>query len=263
MQVSAIHVYPIKSLAGLSLSSSQVEITGFQYDRQWMLVDKQGKFLSQRTHPEMALIQVNLEKDQLLLSHKFYTNAFFRLPFIMDSGKKKQVSIWEDQLEASLPGPEVDEWFSDLLHMDCQLVKMGTSEKRWIKEKYQVHREHVSFADSMPYLIIGQSSLDDLNSRLDTPVPMERFRPNMVFSGGPAFAEDAWDRFTIGQVKFKSTKPCARCVLTTIDQNSGKKGKEPLYTLSQYRKSGEKIFFGQNLIALNRGTLAVGDNILL
>lgn len=263
IQVTAINIYPIKSLAGISLPGSQVDITGLQYDRQWMLVDKQGKFLSQRTFPEMALIQVRLEPDHLLLSHKLHKGSTFRLPFAMDSGKTKKVSIWEDQLEASLPGLEADEWFSELLKRDCQLVKMQTSVKRWIKQKYQVYGEHVSFADSMPFLIIGQSSLDDLNSRLDKPVPMDRFRPNIVFSGGPAFVEDGWDRLDIGQVKFKITKPCARCVMTTVDQSSAKKGIEPLYTLAQYRKNGNKILFGQNLIALNTGTIAKGDTIIL
>ncbi|NHE57791.1 MOSC domain-containing protein [Cyclobacterium plantarum] len=263
MQVTSINIYPIKSLPAISLTESLVEICGLQYDRQWMLVDRQGKFLSQRTHPEMSLFQVKLKKDHLLLSHKLHKNTMFRLPFSVNSGKKKKVTIWEDQIEASLAGQNADEWFSDLLHIDCQLVKMGMNEKRWVKEKYQVNREHVSFADSMPFLIIGQSSLDDLNSRLDKPVPMNRFRPNIVFSGGPAFAEDGWDRFEIGGVTFKNTKPCARCIMTTIDQDSGKKGKEPLYTLSQYRKSGKKILFGQNLIALNSGKIAIGDSIYL
>lgn len=263
MQVTSINIYPIKSLPAISLTESQVGISGLQYDRQWMLVDKEGKFLSQRTHPEMALFQIKMEKDRFQLGHMHHKDAIFHLPFSMHATNKKKISIWEDQLQACLVGLDADEWFSDLLHIDCQLVKMDHGEKRWIKEKYQVNREHVSFADSMPFLIIGQSSLDDLNNRLDTPVPMDRFRPNIVFSGGLAFAEDGWDQFKIGQVAFKTTKPCARCIMTTIDQFSGKKGKEPLFTLSQYRKSGKKILFGQNLIALNRGQIGTGDTINL
>ncbi|SHN18342.1 hypothetical protein SAMN04488057_109153 [Cyclobacterium lianum] len=260
-KVTSINIFPIKSLAGISIPRSRVEISGFQYDRQWMLVDSEGKFLSQRTLPEMALFQVKLEADHLLLSHREYENTRLRLPVAMDSGERRKVRIWEDQVEASFIGKEADEWFSDLLHRKCHLVKMPANEKRWIPEKYQFRREHVGFADSMPFLIIGQSSLDDLNGRLETPVPMDRFRPNIVFSGADAFAEDTWDRFSIGPVNFKVTKPCARCIMTTVDQNTGRKGKEPLHTLARYRRKENKIFFGQNLIALNEGDLAIGDLI--
>src|SRR5690606_28095292 len=130
--------------------------------------------------------------------------------------------------------------------------------ERPVDKKYAVNQETVSFADAMPYLIIGQRSLDDLNDKLQEPLPMNRFRPNLVFSGGEAFAEDSWERVRIGECTFKVTKPCARCVLTTVDQETGNTGKEPLKTLATYRSVDKKVLFGQNMIALTTGTVKIG-----
>lgn len=264
MKISELHIYPIKSLAGISLSESQLGKSGLKYDRQWMLVDRNGKFLSQRSLPQMALFQVALQGDQLQITHiGEHSGNGIQIPVSADSGELRKVSIWEDEVNALAVDPLADEWFSDMLHLPCSLVKMSAQHKRWIKKKYQVNGEHVGFADSMPFLLISQSSLDDLNERLITPVPMSRFRPNIVFVGGPAYIEDTWNQFTVGSVPFKITKPCARCVMTTVDQKSGEKGKEPLATLAQYRKQGKKILFGQNGIVLEESRVAVGDVLQL
>ncbi|SEJ39339.1 hypothetical protein SAMN05192553_103649 [Cyclobacterium xiamenense] len=260
--LSGLYIYPIKSLGGISLSGSKVHQSGLQHDRQWMLVDAQGTFMSQRSLPHMALLQVSLSEDGLYLTHKLQKGSGLHIPFSADTGRLLEVRIWDDSVDALEVDPAADEWFSDMLHTSCKLVKMSSSHKRWLKKKYQVNQEHVGFADSMPFLIIGQSSLDDLNKRLDTPVPMDRFRPNMVFTGGPAYVEDGWDRFFLGSVPFKITKPCARCVMTTVDQQRGTKNREPLYTLSRYRKLGKKVLFGQNGIALDEGYITCGDAIL-
>ena len=111
--------------------------------------------------------------------------------------------------------------------------------------------------------MIGQSSLDDLNSRLEFPVPMNRFRPNLVFTGGQPYEEDSWKLLTIGNNKFAGVKPCSRCVLTTVDQNTGEKGKEPLATLAKYRQHENKIYFGQNLLSIDHHTIHEGDEIKL
>ncbi|WP_162417709.1 MOSC domain-containing protein [Cyclobacterium roseum] len=262
MRISELHIYPIKSLGGISLSESQLGKAGLQYDRQWMLVDRNGKFLSQRSLPQMALFQVALKGDQLQITHKGeHSGNGIQIPVSADSGELRRVSIWEDEVNALAVAPLADEWFSDMLRSPCSLVKMSPQHKRWLKKKYQINREHVGFADSMPILLIGQSSLEDLNQRLQTPVPMSRFRPNIVFTGGPAYMEDTWDRFTIGSASFKITKPCARCVMITVDQESGEKGKEPLLTLAQYRKQGKKVMFGQNALVLQECQVRVGDSL--
>lgn len=261
MKISELYVYPIKSLRGIALTESHAETPGLKYDRQWMLVDRNGKFLSQRSLPQMALFQVALENDTLHVVHDKHSDKGIQVPLSADVGKLTQVSIWEDEFPALAVDPVADEWFSDLLRFPCRLVKMSPHHKRWIKKKYQINREHVGFADSMPFLLIGQSSLDDLNNRLETPVPMSRFRPNIVFSGGSPFIEDTWNHFSIATAPFKITKPCARCIITTVDQKSGEKGKEPLSTLARYRKQGKKVLFGQNGIVLRECRISVGDRL--
>jgi uncharacterized protein YcbX len=261
MKISQINIYPIKSLGGIDLSEAKVEVSGFQYDRNWMLVDQKGNFLSQRKHPEMALLQVEILEKTLLVYHKSKPWERIEIPSTAKSGINLKTTIWDDSLNALHVDKEVDKWFSAQLKINCSLVKLDIDNKRFIDKTYQINNEYVSFADSMPFLIIGQASLDNLNSRLDEPLPMGRFRTNLVFSGAPPFAEDDWSHIQIGQVKFKVTKPCARCVMTTIDQETGTKGKEPLKTLSEFRKVDGKVLFGQNLIALNEGIISVGNTI--
>jgi hypothetical protein len=261
MKLSQINIFPIKSLGGIELREGKVQVSGFQYDRNWMLVDLKGNFLSQRKHPEMAMLQVEIQDNMLLVYHKSKPRDRIEIPFSAKSGINMETTIWDDSLIALHIGEEVDRWFSAQLKINCRLVKLDPDHKRFIDKTYQVNDEFVSFADSMPFLIIGQASLDDLNNRLAEPLPMARFRPNLVFSGAAPFAEDNWSHIQIGQVTFKITKPCARCVMTTINQETGTKSKEPLKTLSQFRKVDGKILFGQNLIALNEGIISVGDTI--
>ena len=159
--------------------------------------------------------------------------------------------------------PEADNyysrWFSDNLRQECHLVFMDNESKRSIDNKYAVQNEQVSFADGFPYLIIGTGSLKDLNQRLATPVPMDRFRPNVVISTDAPFIEDDLEIFHLGEARFKRVKPCSRCIITTTDQLTGKRSKEPLKTLSEYRKFDQKVLFGQNLICLQEGLVKTGD----
>jgi hypothetical protein len=171
------------------------------------------------------------------------------------------VVIWEDRLEAHLVDEEISQWFSDVLGIDSRLVFMSETARRELKPKYAVNNETVSFADGMPYLLISQASLNDLNVRLDNPVPMDRFRPNIVISGGVPFQEDDWDTVEIGDARFKITKPCARCVVTTINQQNGQKSKEPLTTLSTFRNVNGKVNFGQNMLLLDGNNVCVGDTV--
>lgn len=257
IKLSGIYIYPIKSAAGISLKTAQVENRGFQYDRRWMLVDDTGKFLSQRQLPRMALISVLLEEDKLVV--KAPNRETLSIPLHLDRGDCICVQVWQDVCEAIPLGEEVSQWFSEFLEISCQLVYMPESSFRPVDSSYAIDNEPVSFADGFPFLLISEASLQDLNERLDEPVLMNRFRPNLVVSGCKPFAEDGWRLIRIGLIAFHVVKPCARCAITTVDQAQGIQGKEPLLTLAQYRHKNGKILFGQNLIQAKLGTLQVGD----
>jgi uncharacterized protein YcbX len=259
--VQNLYLYPIKSLGGISVQEAEVEERGFKYDRRWMLVDQSGEFLTQRQHPQLALLQVALGESELAVFSKVDPSRKISFDLEMNSGKEMQVSVWGDMVTALQVAPEVSAWFSDFLGMNVDLVRMPESSHRKMDPRYAVQEESVSFADGMPYVMIGQASLDELNGRLADPVGMDRFRPNLVFSGGEAYAEDQFKQLQIGEVEFQVVKPCARCVMITVDQEKGTKGKEPLATLATYRSQGSKVYFGQNAVALAQGIVRVGAPI--
>ncbi|MFD2033671.1 MOSC domain-containing protein [Belliella marina] len=261
MYLSDIYIYPIKSLGGIRLPEAILEEKGLQYDRRWMLTDASGKFMSQRSTPKLSLLQVSLSESGLEVRHKQDETIHISIPFEPKSTEKKTVTIWDDGVEAQLVDEEISNWFSTQLEIPCDLVIMPESTQRKLDEKYAVNGESVSFADGMPYLLIGQGSLDDLNEKLEDPVPMDRFRPNLVFSGGKGFSEDSWVQIQIGSAQFKIVKPCARCIMTTIDQETGNKGKEPLKTLAGYRTIGKKVMFGQNMVLLKGYKIRIGDEL--
>ncbi len=263
MEVSALYTYPIKSLGGITLQKAAVEARGLAYDRRWMLVDQQGKFLTQRQHPTMALLQVTLDEreETLTVYHKQQPQQTISIPLKIAQTTTRTVEVWGDYCEAQGWGKLYDEWFSDMLQFDCQLVYMPTSTKRAVETAYAKQEEITSFSDGYPFLLIGQASLDALNQRLPEAIPMNRFRPNIVFTGGEAHIEDTWQYFKINEITFQAAKPCARCVVTTIDQATATQYKEPLKTLATYRKVGNKILFGQNLLHQGSGYIHVGDKI--
>lgn len=265
MLLSEINVYPIKSLGGVFLESSTVENRGLQFDRRWMLVDENNKFLTQREFPKMATVSVEIFKDRLGVS---LDGKSLEIPFKTGAEETKVVKVWSSRCRAEIYGDNINEWFRDVLQTDCRLALMPEQTTRKVSYFYAIRQDDaVSFADGYPVLLIGEESLNDLNSRLGAPVPMNRFRPNLVVSGADAFAEDGWKQIKIGDAIFHVVKPCGRCVMTTIDQTSGEKqGTEPLKTLAKYRvpkrSVKKKILFGQNLIAENVGAVInVGDKI--
>lgn len=262
MFLSEINVYPVKSLGGISLQSSQVKERGLQFDRRLMLVDEERKFLTQREYPKMATINLKIAEDGLIASNSGNEILF---PFEADSQEKATVKVWNSRVKAEFYGDEINEWFSNLLNIKCRLVSMPEDTKRKVNPFYAVRKfkDTVSFADGYPFLLIGENSLADLNKKLETPVPMNRFRPNLVVKDSGAFAEDNWKKIKIGNTIFDVVKPCARCVITTIEQSTGEKnGNEPLKTLAKYRTKNGKVLFGQNLIAENTGEiLKSGDKI--
>jgi hypothetical protein len=265
--LSEIFIYPIKSLGGISLREAVVEQRGLLFDRRMMLVDENGIFITQRNYREMALLKTEIINDELVVYHLINKHSI-KIPIKETNYSKRnktRVVIWDDECTAVAVSEEADKFFSDMLNINCRLVYMPDEEKRIVDpNKKYVEDEHiVSFADGYPFLIIGQSSLDDLNRRLETPLPMNRFRTNFVFTGGEPFEEDNWKDFLIGDIKFKAVKPCARCVITTTDQQTAVRNDEPLKTLSTFRKVGNKVLFGMNLIAYGTGKVKIGDDINL
>ena len=261
-----IYLYPIKSLGGVRVDQATVEPQGLQYDRRWLLVDENNRFLTQRVFPGMALLQVHLQPDGLFVTHKKQLSETLFIPFDSQQYQPEYltVTIWDDTVPAVEVSPDVSAWFSLILEINCRLVYMPPTVQRPVDPDYAINQEIVSFADAYPMLVIGQASLNDLNSRLAVPVLMNRFRPNLVFSGGEPFVEDTWRDFTINQQPFTGVKRCARCVLTTVNQDTAEKGKEPLRTLATYRTINKKILFGQNVLPRSVGEqLRTGDPIAI
>ncbi|NJN78675.1 MAG: MOSC domain-containing protein [Saprospiraceae bacterium] len=246
--LSEIWIYPIKSLGGISMTSTLITKRGLQHDRRWMLVDEDGVFLTQRNFHEMALLQVEIAESGLKVYHKLRETNVLEIPFDAKPLESLTVKIWDDECSAYTVSEAANVWFSEMLNQKCRLVYMPDDSLRQVDERYAEEGDITGFSDGYPILIIGQSALDNLNNRLEESVSMNRFRPNLVFTGGEPNVEDTWKIFEIGEATFYGVKPCARCVMTTINQNNGKSGKEPLKTLATYRKFENKILFGQNII---------------
>jgi len=252
--ISELNIYPVKSLAQISLQKSHLDAFGLHMDRRWMLVDEQGKMLTQRQLPRMCLIQTQLHDQQLSLQ----ADGMDKLTLTAAIQNQRQVQVWSDYCQALDCGDDVAEWLSFFLNKECRLVYFPEQEKRQVDLNYAQAGDTTAFSDGFPLLLISQASLDDLNQRLETPITMARFRPNIVVSGCTAFAEDQWKQIQINQINFRMVKPCSRCVIPSIDLKTAQKQPIIIQTLSQYRMQGKNIFFGQNVIADNTGELAVG-----
>ncbi|MGG9972598.1 MOSC domain-containing protein [Ferruginibacter sp. SUN002] len=262
MQVSQLYIYPIKSLGGISITSAELTDRGFKYDRRWMLIDKKNNFLTQREFPQMALLQVTLTASGLQVSHKINNQSIY-IPFLPETNELVQATVWSFTGKAQVMSSVVNEWFTEMLSIPCRLVYMPDETRRKVNSYYAINKDITSLSDGYPMLMIGEASLEDLNKRLDDPVPMNRFRPNIVFKGGQPFEEDIMAAFMINGIDFYGVKLCSRCVVTTINQNTAEKNKEPLKTLSTYRKKNFNIYFGQNVIHGGLGTINVGDSITI
>jgi len=255
--LSEIWIYPVKSLGGISCSVAEVKQKGLHNDRRWMLVDDQGRFMTQRKMPRMTLFKTFMVGDLVEIR---YEGDSMSLPQVSE-GPAVRCQVWSDEVEVVEANPEYHAWFSKRLGFSCRLVFFPEGQTRRTNPVYA--ESEVSLADGYPILIIGQSSLDDLNQRLSEPVKMNRFRPNLVFTGGMPYEEDSWNHFRIGSSSFAGVKPCDRCVLTTVNPETGETGREPLLTLSRYRIQNEKIYFGQNVVPIELGKINVGDEISL
>lgn len=258
--VSSLIYYPIKACRGIEVDVAHVERMGLEHDRRMMVVTPEGRFLTQREYPRLALVRPVLEKGTLELSAPGCDSI--RLG-IQTSGTPVPVDIWKSKgVPAIDQGEEAARWFSDWLGRPVRLVHFADGYRRRVNPVYAVNPDdHTGFADGYPILLTSEEGLQDLNARLPSPLPMNRFRPNLVVRGGNPFAEDTWNRIRIGDVELAVVKPCARCVVTTIDKDSLARSKEPLKTLATYRRHPLGVIFGQNVIPLNEGKICLGMDV--
>lgn len=260
--VSELYIYPVKSLAGIALQDATLEQTGFLNDRRWMVVTPDGRFLTQRTHPQMALVKTSFANQQLRLSKAGFDDCV--VSPVTTQTRRLHVTVWNDVVEADHVGEQVDEWLGDAIGETCHLVYFPDTAQRQVSHVNARSDDVTAFADGFPLLLISQGSLDDLNSRLEEAIPMQRFRPNIVVAGCQPFAEDHWQSITIAGISMRITKPCSRCAMTTVDPETGQyTGKEPLRTLSTYRRQGNKVMFGQNVLHDQSGRVRIGDQVTL
>lgn len=255
IRLSALYRYPVKSLAGHALASGRLDAFGLEDDRRWMVVDREGGFITQREVPEMALISTRLEGEGLVLQAPGLPPVAVGRP--AERAGRVNVKVWGDRCEARYCGDEVEGWLSGFLGRSCRLVYMADGEVRRVDPRYARPVDRTAFSDGFPLLLISEASLNDLNRRLATPLPMIRFRPNLVVTGCEPYAEDGWSLIRIGGISLRVVKPCARCKITTVDPYTAETGSEPLKTLSGYRRQGNKVLFGQNLLHDAEGELCV------
>jgi len=258
-KLSAIWNYPVKACMGVGVPAVTLDARGPVGDRRFMIVDSDGMFITQRSVAKMALIRAELSATRLTLHAPAMPTL--SLPLEAADAGRRDVQVWRSQLSAASMGPHAYQWLSDFLGMAAELVRMDERTMRIANPEYAPPETQVSFADGYPILLISEASLDDLNAKLVEPIPMNRFRPNLVISGTDAFDEDSWDSVRIGGVTLDIVKPCDRCTVTTIDQRTGIAGKEPLKTLATYRRRDNKTYFGQNVVHRGLGTLRVGDEV--
>jgi uncharacterized protein YcbX len=259
IRLSSLHVYPIKSCGGTAVEEWEVDERGLRHDRRWMLVDESGRFLSQRRHPRMSLVGVRIEADHLAVSAPEMPSL--RVPISLHGSKPIIAGVWGDLVETLPVGEEADRWFGEFLGVRCRLVHLPDESVREVDPDYGRPGDRVGLADGFPFLLVSEASLADLNARLEQPLPMNRFRPNLVVAGCEPFAEDGWRKIRVGAISLRFVKPCARCAITTVDQGTASRGKEPLRTLATFRKRGTKVLFGQNLVHDETGILRVGDPV--
>jgi len=260
LRISQLFIYPIKSLGGIELSSAKVTDRGLEHDRRWMLIDEHNRFLSQRELAQMALLKVSIDANGLRIKHKHHEEEVIDIPFKPERSETGEFNIWDDTVSGQFVSYAADQWFSRVLNVPCRLVYMPDDTKREVNPKY-AKGKITSFSDAYPFMMVGQSSLDDLNSRLVDQLPVNRFRPNMVFTGGEPFEEDTMGHIRVNNIDFYGVKLCARCPIPTIDQDTITKSNEPTKTLLTYRRRNNDVYFGQNFVHQGDGIINVGDEI--
>src|SRR3954464_5005869 len=258
--LTGITVYPIKSARGIPAEEWELDEFGLTLDRRWMVVDSGGEFISQRDYPRMALVIPSLRNERWRVDAPGMPTL--EVPVHPSPTVLTRVTIWDDRCEATWVGEGAARWFSELLGCAVSLVHMPAHTMREASLVYAPSGSRVSFADAYPILLISEESLADLNRRLRVPLPMNRFRPNLVVAGCEPYEEDTWRSIRIGELAMQVVKPCDRCVITTTDQVTGERGKEPLRTLATYRNVDGKVLFGQNVVHQGSGRLRLGNAVV-
>ncbi|HLT90407.1 MAG TPA: MOSC domain-containing protein [Woeseiaceae bacterium] len=255
MRLSELWRYPIKSTAGEALERAQVGFLGIDHDRRYMVARPDGRFLTARQYPGLQRVVARPIAGGLRITHPERGEIVAREAEF--TAEPLDTAVWGDEFAALTTTAALDEWFSGVLGTDVRLLWLGHETKRF---RAKVGRA-LSFADGYPLMLISQASLDDLNTRTDRVHRMSQFRPNLVVAGSEPFAEDGWSRIRIGKLELTVAKPCSRCVMVTVDPETGKflPGREPLTTLGRYRRGADReVYFGQNLVPLADGELELG-----
>lgn len=259
--VSALAIYPVKSLGGFAVDSLPLEQRGPVGDRRWMLVDAGGRFLSQREYASLCRVTTALWEGRISVSAPGREQLTLDETLVADA-PVRPVQVWSDQVEALDAGDQAAAWFSDYLGINCRLVYMPESTQRPVNPQYAPAGSIVSFADGFPLHLISTASLEDFNSHLSRPVGVQRFRPNIVIDGAAAWAEDGWRRLRIGGVECEVAKACARCVVPSIDLDTAQLEPEVTKTLfQQRRRKDNQFYFGINLVHRGEGVLRIGDKV--
>lgn len=246
-------------MEGTELSESTVVERGLINDRRYMLIDHQNNFISQRSHSLIALMKPKIYRGMMTISYK---DEQVDLDLNTVSDDVISVTLFDNIVEATTVSKKIDNWFSDVLKENVRLVKMTESNVRTKALIKGPQSTEVSFADGYPILIVGTSSLENLNSKLEEPVLMNRFRPNIVIDTDVPHIEDSWEQIKIGSSNLMVIKPCARCPVVTIEQETATRSKEPLRTLATYRKINNKVYFGANAICMEEGVIGIGDEVI-
>ena len=263
VRLASIHIYPMKAARAVDLGESVVEPWGLAGDRRWLLVDEDGRFVSQREEPSLARVVVTPLTGTISVTSAGVPGRQIAAPAAGDGANMLKVTVWGSTVLAAAAGPAGDAWFSAYLGRPVRLVYLDDPTRRAVDPQYGRDGDVVSFADGYPLLLTSTASLDELGRWLSEdgaqPVPMTRFRPNAVVTGAPPWAEDRWRRIRIGTVEFRVVKPCGRCVVTTTDQITGEVGSQPLKMLGRRRRFGQQLVFGQNMIPDGPGLIRAGD----
>ncbi|MEC4570929.1 MOSC domain-containing protein [Streptomyces virginiae] len=267
LHVQALHVHPVKSVAGTAPDEVAVEPWGLSGDRRWALIDPEGTVVTQRRHPRLALAAARpVGGGRIAVTAADMAELVVEVP---EPGPLEPVSLFGKKVETVVAARAAADWFSAFLGVPVRLVHLDDpAVRRPVDPDYALPGETVSLADGYPLLLTTLASLDALNSLIaagdhpeEGPLPMNRFRPNVVVSGAEAWAEDGWQRLAIGDALFRGARECGRCVVTTTDQRTAERGREPLKTLARHRRIGKSLAFGRLLVPLRQGTLHVGDEV--
>ena len=264
--IASIHIYPVKAVRAVDLTEAEVEPCGLAGDRRWLVVDPDGEFITQRAEPTLALVCASYDAaGSLHLSAAGQPPLRVPAPAEVRGGEMLWVTVWRSKVRAAAAGEAAAAWFSGFLGRPVRLVHLDDPIRRQVDPDFSAPGDRVSFADGYPLLLTSVGSLDALNQWLiedaQPAVPMTRFRPSVVLAGSAPWAEDGWRRIRIGPVPFRVAKPCGRCVVTTIDQQTAERGRQPLAMLGRRRRFGRQVVFGQNLIPDATGTIRLGDPV--